>query len=59
MKGAGVHHSFARYQLIALNFGPCLESLGCFIPHDLVGGEDGNGSCLGLRMPKFVEDIAF
>ena len=59
MKGTGVHHSFARHQLVALNFGPRFESLGCFIPHDLVGVEDGNGSSLGLRMLKFVEDIAF
>lgn len=59
MKGTGIHHSFARHQLIAFDFGSRLESLGCVIPYDLVGVEDGNGSSLGLRMLKFVEDIAF
>ena len=59
MKGTGVHHSFARHQLVALNFGPRFDALGCVIPHELVWVEDGNGSGLGLRMLKFVEDIAF
>ena len=59
VKVVRVHHAFARHQLIALDFGSRFESLGCFIPRDLVGVEDGNGSSLGLRMLKFVEDIAF
>ena len=59
MKGAVIHHAFARHQLIALDFGPRLESLGCVIPHDLVGVKDRDRSSLGLRMLKFVEDIAF
>ena len=59
MKGTEIHHSFARHQLVALNFGPRFDALGCVIPHELMGVEDGDRSSLGLRMLKFVEDIAF
>ena len=59
MKGPGIHHAFARHQLIAFDFGSRFESLGCVIAHDLMGVKDRDGSRLGLRMLKFVEDIAF
>ena len=59
LKVVRVHHAFARHQLVALNFGPRFDSLGCFIPHDFMRIEDWDGSALGLRMLKFVDDIAF
>ena len=59
MKGPGIHHAFARHQLIPFDL-----SAGCYllclrVSHNFVRVEDGNGSGLGLRMLKFVEDIAF
>lgn len=59
MKGTGIHHSFARHQLIPFDL-----SAGCYllclrVSHNFVRVEEGDGSRLGLRMLKFVEDIAF
>ena len=59
VKVVRVHHTFARHQLIAFNF--CLGpySLPCLVSHNFVRIKEGDGSRLGLRMLKFLEDIAF